>query len=119
MNKVDKILESYQHQGQSKSVRAQQMLFSIKSEENNEGPVEYTNIDVTHQFNKDRIAVALNLKKKELLSSLTANFKNTLMKNFEKQKDFRCYEKSKRPFMTEFLKQSDIINKIGTRKLTS
>lgn len=119
ISKVDKIIDTYRARGRSQTLRANQQLFQYKSEENAESNIEYTNSDINKQFNADRLVVAKNIKKKALLSSLTANFQIALMKNFERQKDFKCYEQPKRTFMSEIHKQKEMINKIGTRELKS
>lgn len=115
MNRVDKILEGFQGRGRSVVNRKNPQFFSYKSDENVDNITDLTNADVNSHFNKDRMIVAKTLKKKALLSNLSANFKTALAKNFEKQKDFKCCEKPKKLFMADFYRQSDLINKIGKR----
>lgn len=119
INKVDRILKTFQRKSHSGSSKNTNALFSYKSEENVTCQTEYNGEDISKQFNRDRINIELNLKKKALLSNVTVNFKDTLAKNFQIKKDFKCYEKPKKSFMNDVIKQAELINKIGTCKLTS
>lgn len=119
IGKVDRVIESYRNKGRSKSIKNQTPLFSYKSQENHEDQTEATNEGVSKQFDRDRITIADNLKKRALLTNLTAKFKNALIKNLKERKDFRCYEHPKKPYMTDFIKQAELINKIGLCELIS
>lgn len=119
IKRVDKVIESYSARGRSQVLRSNQQLFTYKNEDNAKLNIEFTNTDINKQFNADRQLVAKSIKKRALLSRLTANFQTALLKNFERQKDFKCYEKPKRIYMSEYHKQCEMINKIGTCELNS
>ena len=119
IHKVDKILSTFDKRNRSGSLKNSKPLYSYKSEEAIDNKVEYTSKEISKQFNKDRIAITINFKKKALLNNLSINFKNAMIKNFASKNEFRCYEKPKKQFMTDFIKQTELINKIESRKLIS
>lgn len=119
LNKIDKVLTSYQPKNRLRNSRNHPNLFHYKSEDNVENPIEIDNSAISKQFDNDRVIILKNFKKKALVNNISKNFSTALNNNLKDRREFKCYNKSKNPFMSTFHRQSEQINKINTCKFTS
>lgn len=113
MTNVNKLIVSIDNE-KKKSVGRQYSEFLSSKQNNN----TFGSLDITQQFNKARSFKNREVQKKLLLPDVSQQVGRPL-NGESKQRQFRCYEKRKPSFSHTFAKQTQIIDQLSKRKITS